>query len=303
MVITRNTGKSRLHNGRSDISQDELQIQKPARANVWRRNLYEKTGLPDNFAPDNSFLAAIQRNKNVRRWSFAECLIASSHVTLQICAALNFIYCYIHLGAGDLAWSQVLMVSAFLAIFGFLTPPDHEVTAKVVVKHLTIFLSFGLGLSPVLSKLTDTISTDTIHTTAAFMLLLHLFFHNYNSEASAAYSSTALSLNAALFSAVCLASRLNSSQDGFALLTLSVIAFALFPIWRMKIPGAMSIPTAFSASLAAGALGTMSVSVWHGLAVWATLAAVMLVAPGLFVRWQNYKDTIHGPWDEAVPNL
>ena len=32
----------------------------------WVKNLYTKTGLPDNFTPGDCFLAAIQRNKNVR---------------------------------------------------------------------------------------------------------------------------------------------------------------------------------------------------------------------------------------------
>ena len=46
-------------------------------------------------------------------------------------------------------------------------------------RHVVIFLAMGLGLAPVLYKLTDTISTDTIHTTSSVMLFLHLLFHDY----------------------------------------------------------------------------------------------------------------------------
>ena len=63
------------------------------------------------------------------------------------------------------------------------------------IRHALIFLCFGLGLSPVLYKLTDTISTDTIYTTSGIMLFIHLVFHNYGLEKSAVVSK-ALSLNA-----------------------------------------------------------------------------------------------------------
>ena len=63
------------------------------------------------------------------------------------------------------------------------------------IRHALIFLCFGLGLSPVLYKLTDTISTDTIYTTSGLMLFIHLVFHNYGLEKSAVVSK-ALSLNA-----------------------------------------------------------------------------------------------------------
>lgn len=46
-------------------------------------------------------------------------------------------------------------------------------------RYVVIFLAMGLGLAPVLYKLTDTISTDTIHTTSSVMLFLHLLFHDY----------------------------------------------------------------------------------------------------------------------------
>ena len=34
-----------------------------------------------------------------------------------------------------------------------------------------------------------------------------------------------------------------------------------------------------------------------------TLIVIVLLCPSLFIHWQNYKDTIHGPWDEAVPKF
>ena len=59
------------------------------------------------------------------------------------------------------------------------------------------------------------------------MLLVHLVVHDYDEG-----RDSALSLNAGLFAAVCLASRLPTAFDGFALLSTSVEAFALLPAVR-----------------------------------------------------------------------
>ena len=134
------------------------------------------------------------------------------------------------------------------------------------------------------------------------MLFVHLIFHNYGLE-RAAVVSNALSLNAALFASVCLASRLASSYDAFVLLSFSVVAFVLFPIFRLKLQGPILRTAAFM-----GMLISVGLTVWMYTAAAGVLAAiaftfVMAVSPKLFVHWQNHKETIHGPWDEAVPNI
>ena len=40
---------------------------------TWRKVLFEKNGFPDNYTPEESFLAAIERNKNLRTYSKREC--------------------------------------------------------------------------------------------------------------------------------------------------------------------------------------------------------------------------------------
>lgn len=63
----------------------------------WVKNLYTKTGLADNFTPGDCFLAAIQRNKNVRGHTFSECLEAACQVNMQLCAVLIFAVAYVFL--------------------------------------------------------------------------------------------------------------------------------------------------------------------------------------------------------------
>ena len=56
----------------------------------WQRNLYTATRHPDNFTPDDCFLAAIERNKNVNKYSLAQCVPSACQVSLQLCAVMLF---------------------------------------------------------------------------------------------------------------------------------------------------------------------------------------------------------------------
>ena len=144
---------------------------------------------------------------------------------------------------------------------------------------------------------------DTIYTTAGIMLFIHLVFHNYGLE-RAAVVSNALSLNASLFASVCLASRLASSYDAFVLLTFSVVAFVLFPIFRFRLNGMTLLSVALISVPCSILLAAKCYT--SSFAAFAALGFIIVIGicPGLFVRWQNFKDTIHHPqWDEAVPNI
>lgn len=222
-------------------------------------------------------------------------------------AVLLFVIAYNSLDSGTISSETILGISMATSILGYLlhigTSSSPSITSILRdMQHVSIFLIFGLGLSPVLYKLTDTISTDTIHTTSGFMLFVHLVFHNYGLD-KAAIVSNALSLNAALFAAVCLASRLVSSYDAFVLLSLSVVAFVLFPIFRLELYGRFLVMVTLITVVSVVALTAQFYAL--SASVCASLAFVLVigVCPALFVRWQTFKHTIHGPWDEAVPNF
>ena len=64
--------------------------------------------------------------------------------------------------------------------------------------------------------LTRSISSDTIVATTAYMLLLHLYLHDYNFVNSVTDSLTgSVSLGAAVFASVLLASRMRSQMQAF----------------------------------------------------------------------------------------
>jgi len=52
------------------------------------------------------------------------------------------------------------------------------------LRTIGTFLIFGLGLSPILMTLTESISTDTIYAMTFFMLLANLLFHDYGINAA-----------------------------------------------------------------------------------------------------------------------
>ena len=55
----------------------------------WRKVLYDRDpNVPDNYAPREFFLAAIERNKNLHKYSFGACVKGSAQVSLQVFAVL-----------------------------------------------------------------------------------------------------------------------------------------------------------------------------------------------------------------------
>lgn len=288
--------------------EDDGSYYDPQSGHVWRKVLYERGKFPDNYTPDSCFLAAIERNKNLHKYTFRQCLMGSCQVSLQLAFVLLFSVAYTSLDPkGALNCDLILAYVTVSSLFGYIllrfvysSPPESHVARDL--QHVAIFVSFGLGLSPVLYKLTDTISTDTVHTTSGLMLFVHLVFHDYGLDRAAVVSNP-LSLNAALFAAVCLASRLGSSFDAFVLLALSVEGFVLFPLFRRRLQGTLLVLVTTVTSVFLVAMTAHLVAFSVALLAATAFVIVTWMCPLLFVHWQTYKDTIHGPWDEAVPNI
>ncbi|XP_046391348.1 phosphatidylinositol N-acetylglucosaminyltransferase subunit C [Ischnura elegans] len=126
--------------------------------------------------------------------------------------------------------------------------------------------------------------------------------------------SSALSLNAAIFGATCLASRLPSPSHAFALLSTAGLAFALAPPYlkllhgwppaRVLTPTVFVTITAYSIFLCCEGMSTGNDILvdFFPLAIFTIVVLfINLLCPIMFVRWQAHKDNIYGPWDEAVP--
>ena len=207
---------------------------------------------------------------------------------------------------GLLSPETLLWTSLVCALLGYglhqaLTSPVEsgcELRTRLAdLQSATIFLSFTFGFSPVLKTLTESVSTDTVYAMTAVMLLAHLVSFPY------AHPSTpgSLSLNAALFASVCLASRLPGALHTFAMLSCALLVFALWPCLLQRLrENAPSHFTGLCVGVCiAGVGGLGSQSPGGAMLLALALGSVTLVCPLLLVRLQRHKDNIHGPWDEA----
>lgn len=162
------------------------------------------------------------------------------------------------------------------------------------LKSAAIFLISGFAVSPILKTLTETISTDTIYAMVTIMMLIHLTFYDYG--AKAAIVSTPVALNAAIFAAVCLASRLLTTYHAFALLIFASDIFVLAAILRTRIRDSSSDRwqaglTLFFAMTSIICLST-TVSFMYSLLLFLLLICINFLCPLGFYKWQIHKEYV-----------
>ena len=263
----------------------------------WRKVLYDNAGYPDNFTPAECFLAARTFNQNLVLYTWTQCLTGAARLATQISDVIIFCCFYNHLKSGDILPSTILMMTFSLSLVGFVPLVlRHQGWAWQAVKKTFFFVMTGYASSPVLHNLTESVSTDSIHSMAGSSFLLHLTTCHYG--VSGPLVSWQLSLNAAVLSSVCLASRLHSHTAAFSLLSLSAFIFLLLPLVRPLIFSCI-LWSLISCSCCLVLLSTLSTT--YTFLSLILLLAVQLLCPFLFYRLQSNKLTIHGPWDEAVP--
>jgi predicted membrane-bound spermidine synthase len=98
-------------------------------------------------------------------------------------------------------------------------------------------LGAGLLFCATLSLLlTESFADDTIGALASALALVHLVAHDYGyvNAGTGRFSGT-ISLNAAVFTAVLLGSRLRSSEHVFAFVLFAIELFALFPLFQRQV--------------------------------------------------------------------
>ncbi|XP_054769873.2 phosphatidylinositol N-acetylglucosaminyltransferase subunit C-like [Lytechinus pictus] len=274
----------------------------------WAKILYKEQGVPDNYV-DDSFLDELKKNLHTRTYEYWNVVHETGVVTQQLSSVCLFVVAHIFMLKERLSPSFLLCVGGLLTVCGYPVfrwlerPDDNAKVQRSVLDDLRsscIFLTFSFGMSPILKTLTDSISTDTIHAMTVFMLLGNLIFYDYGTTKVVA--SQHLSLNASIFAAVCLASRLPTTLHAFATVILAMQLFALWPTLRKRlkkeVPKTQPIMTWVSAGIAFIAL--YSVRVVPAIAFGLAHLFVTYLCPLWLIKLQPYKNNIHGPWDEAI---
>jgi len=268
----------------------------------WRKVLYDNSGFPDNFTPEEAFLAARRYNENLVTYSLQSCLAGGAEVATQLSLVIIFWSCYKFIKSGSLSPASLTLSVMSVSVLGYLciilTRSKNTLGSLMAgLKTSFLFTVTGYSLSPVLHTLTDSISTDSLHTMAASSFLLHLLTSDYGLPAPVV--SWQISINAAVFSSVCLASRFTDHLSAFSLLCVSVFCFLLLPLSRTHISSS-SLTWSLLTSVSSIVL-LSSISLTHGLLASLALLTLQILCPVLFYRLQSDKLTIHGPWDEATP--
>ena len=270
-----------------------------------RRVLWKSQGTPDNHTDDETFLKELRTNVNLKTYSYFEAVRGTAVLVQQVCLVVMFVLIYVYIFDNRIQALQVILgLSIQLAVgnawYRKMQGKADLLPSKKEIYTCLVIYGFAFGISPVLSTLTRTVSTDTIYLMVTGMLMANMAVHDYGPRAMVV--SQAFSLNAAFAAAVCLASRLPFSLDAFALIISAAGIFGLWPAMRSVLQ--RKHPVYFLAVtpllIFSDLILIVLVSRFFALMFFLLIACLSLICPLLFVRLQRCKTTIHGPWDEAV---
>lgn len=285
------------------------------------------------------FLKDLQTNINVETFKYWEAVLGATKLTHQLSLIVVFLLVFhnLYVKPAYIQAGTLLFIDGVLSTIGyilFIWTNGHErkrqlnsnysassssslssaATATVStnsshlieiiqddIKTVACILVFGFILSPMLHTLTKSISTDTIYTITFFVFLLHIMCYDYGMPA--ALVSRAISLNAAIFGTICLASRLETSLDAFVLLIVSFTLFAVYPhVIRLLESNEclyLRLTPVILFVLAAG-IGLFLISPILFSINLMMIIFCSLIYPFIFCYAQKFKNNIHGPWDEAI---
>lgn len=267
-----------------------------AKRRPWRKNLYENVEYEDNYT-DISFLRDMRTNIHVKVYTLGDAMRGVTVLSNQISCVTGFLIIFYVLYSDKMSPTSILWPSFLMTIMGYVWFRRRVLTFCMVLedsKTLMTVLLFGYLFAPVLHTLTDAISTDTIFSMTVIVMLLNVIFCDYG--LSVAMVSKAISVNAAIFGSICLASRLSTSYHAFVLLVEAAIFFVLYPIVTKEYWHPEYLLPIFIACCCC--LWTISMNV---LWIYVSLTfSINILCPCLFVIQQRHKHNIHGPWDEAT---
>ncbi|KAF0748311.1 hypothetical protein AaE_007385 [Aphanomyces astaci] len=271
---------------------------------VWRKILWEEQPYDDCYV-DSSFLEQLRTNENVREYDYWGMSKASAAITQQL--SLVFIF-FVRHGSIKLrtrhpdryAWIDVVVaVSGYFVMFYC---AQSELDMWQGVKEGMLFSATLSILSPVLRTLTESYAVDTIWALSVALTGIHLITHDYTYINGTTYKyAGTISLNAAIFTSVLLASLLHSNEQVFSFVLFAIEVFAVSPIAQHNIKKTSEhLHVALALLLFCVALALMwPISPSISVVVFVAVGFITFVCPLWLMHAQEYKNEIQGPWDIA----
>ncbi|XP_051152850.1 phosphatidylinositol N-acetylglucosaminyltransferase subunit C isoform X2 [Andrographis paniculata] len=273
----------------------------------WRKVAYGgmQPGFDDNHI-DESFLEDMIMNTNVVKRDLAKVILDSICISQYLCIVALVVLVWTYTLRSLFSERSLVLIDIGLLGAGFLVVllTEEMLSFDLLLNYVlkTSFFITGLyALSPIYHTLTQSISSDSIWALTAFLVIVHLFLHNYSGSLECSTFASNISLNASIVASLLIASRLPSRLLVFAivLFSLQVFLFAPFVCHCVK---KYSFRLHLFVSMGLIAATLFFVYRFHGMlfvVLVSTLVFVNLVCPYWLIRVQEYKFEINGPWDEA----
>lgn len=288
------------------------------RARRWKKLLYEQQDYPDNYVDDEHFLKYDVVKYDSRYDTVVSFMMQATVPALQIVIATIFLVIYKSVVELEHQTQVHVLFVLNLIIYGSIGMGDVLIGGNAVRKGVTwrAMVSFLVTLrivSPVLQSLTSSYSSDTIHAMAIVLSAIHLIFFDYNyifegnsirtsplASSPAPPYRGALSLNAAMLTAVLLASRMYGLTVVFPFLMLAVAMFTFLPLlvrqlylWSPRLHWVLCVLLSLLTSMALTQLDRVLFYVFVGILffVWIVCPALLYL---LLRRWTP--SFVMGPW-------
>lgn len=304
----------------------------------WQKVLYVRQPYADNHV-DETFLASLVTNANVQPVEFWSMVKATAVLVQQISimAIYFLLYGFVHrnmISVNIITLSDILLTTSLIVAQRLAGPQFYTAgllpDTSIIIRYSAIFLSVLFSFSPILQTLTQSYCNDTIWALTILLSTIHIVSHPYHvtnhsigldfthrnphpisssydqTVSSSSLSSSSvpgtLSLNAAMFAAVLLSSRLSSTIHVFIFIVLAIQLFALFPIMRDYV----RVRSEYTHLWVTIILTIITVIL---LLLTSTLLAIVYIGGMIFISFicplwlmsaQKYKNEIQGPWDIAT---
>lgn len=269
----------------------------------WKKILYEDQGCPDNYTDPEKFLEglAISTRHTSSMWPL---FIGSTVIVQQVTVMTIFLACYKCIIKRYISVYGVVILDIVYLLIGLLINRCIGERKEIEVKRSAkSALMFGICLriaTPVLQILTSNFSNDTIYALTIVFSVIHLVFFDYQYVLGTSDNySGKFSLNAAIFVAVVLASRIHRVETVFAFVLLGTISFSLFP----KLAKIVHKHSFVLHALFVGAKWIFAslVLFWLDKALFTVYQFIIILLLVLGPYWLSkmyaFKKELRGPWD------
>lgn len=260
------------------------------------KKLYINYNCADDYT-DETFLEKLRKNISIRKVTFSEAFYGACLLSQQLSLVVIFISCFVYL-YNNIITPELMLIYTIVAVFlPYIILFKGSYNFIRIFKFMIIYMTTSFLYAPVFRSLMKSVSTDTVYILSGMLLCLHLLFYDYG--VPCLVISPRIPLFLAVFSAVCLISRFISFTSTFTFIHITVLIFAISPVYITR--AGLSYKLLFS-MIAAAAFSLYIISTTFFSLFIAVIIFVNVICPYYFVKWHSYKDNIYGPWDEAMLN-